>query len=146
MAKNCTETFDWIIYRDATLAGLAALLPVPYVDDAIEGRFRRQMPTSIAARRGTHSHRAQYRRSTNALPRGRGSRKVLSLAFKAAAALGHAGLAKGHLRISVRRTVEKLAALLAARFLLDYMICNGDIGAEQGNERPATQPLKTLRI
>jgi hypothetical protein len=38
--------FTWAIYGDATLAGLSALLPIPILDDVIEQRFRRRMPTS----------------------------------------------------------------------------------------------------
>ncbi|MEZ4711470.1 MAG: hypothetical protein R3A44_30030 [Caldilineaceae bacterium] len=44
--------FDWAIYADATLAGLAVLIPIPFVDGWVEGIFRRRMPHAIAARRG----------------------------------------------------------------------------------------------
>jgi hypothetical protein len=44
--------FDWIIYSDATFAGLAILIPIPLVDVAFEQFFRRRMPRIIARRNG----------------------------------------------------------------------------------------------
>jgi hypothetical protein len=43
--------FDWAIYADATLAGLAVLIPLPLVDAVFESFFRRRMPATIARRR-----------------------------------------------------------------------------------------------
>ncbi len=40
--------FDWRIYADATCAGLTALVPLPFVDLAFEGYFRRRIPATIA--------------------------------------------------------------------------------------------------
>jgi hypothetical protein len=48
--------FDWIIYSDATLAGLAALIPFPYADSALERFFRLRMLRTIADRRGISIH------------------------------------------------------------------------------------------
>ena len=44
--------FDWPVYVDATLAGLSALIPIPFVDNLFERFFRRRMFAAIAARRG----------------------------------------------------------------------------------------------
>ncbi len=44
--------FDWRVYADATSAGLTALIPLPLVDVALEGAFRRRMPGTIARVRG----------------------------------------------------------------------------------------------
>jgi hypothetical protein len=44
--------FNWSIYRDATLAGLAVLIPIPLLDALFEQFFRRRMPGSIARARG----------------------------------------------------------------------------------------------
>ena len=44
--------FDWIVYSDATFAGLAILIPIPLVDVAFEQFFRRRMPRIIARRNG----------------------------------------------------------------------------------------------
>jgi hypothetical protein len=44
--------FDWSRYADATLAGLSVLIPVPFVDDAFEGFFRKRIPGAVARSRG----------------------------------------------------------------------------------------------
>ena len=49
MAEASTR-FDWQIYRDATLAGLAVLIPIPFVDSWIEGIFKKRMLKAIGAR------------------------------------------------------------------------------------------------
>lgn len=46
------EKFDWAIYVDATLAGLAILIPIPLVDVLFEWIFKRRMPQVIAKRNG----------------------------------------------------------------------------------------------
>jgi len=50
--RRVTTDFDWIIYADATFAGLAILIPIPFVDALLEEYFRRRMPRDIARRRG----------------------------------------------------------------------------------------------
>ncbi len=44
-------TFDWLIYADATFAGLSILIPIPIIDWIFETIFRRRMIKTIAARR-----------------------------------------------------------------------------------------------
>lgn len=44
--------FDWAIYVDATLAGLAILIPIPLLDLLFEWIFKRRMPQAIAKRNG----------------------------------------------------------------------------------------------
>ncbi len=44
--------FDWAVYRNATLAGLAVLIPFPIVDLFFEERYRRRMLPAIARHRG----------------------------------------------------------------------------------------------
>ncbi len=46
------EKFDWPIYVDATLAGLAILIPIPLLDVLFEWLFKRRMPKAIAKRNG----------------------------------------------------------------------------------------------
>ena len=48
-AQESTQ-FDWVIYSDATFAGLAILIPIPLVDVAFEQFFKRRMPRNIARR------------------------------------------------------------------------------------------------
>jgi len=46
------EKFEWPIYVDATLAGLAVLIPIPLLDVLFEWIFKRRMPQAIARRNG----------------------------------------------------------------------------------------------
>jgi hypothetical protein len=46
------EKFDWAIYVDATLAGLAILIPIPLLDLLFEWLFKRRMAQAIAKRNG----------------------------------------------------------------------------------------------
>lgn len=50
--RRVNTDFDWLIYADATFAGLAILIPIPFVDALLEEYFRRRMPRDIARRRG----------------------------------------------------------------------------------------------
>lgn len=44
--------FDWAIYVDATLAGLAILIPIPLLDVFAEWLFKRRIPQAVARRNG----------------------------------------------------------------------------------------------
>ncbi|MCB8946306.1 MAG: hypothetical protein H6658_21385 [Ardenticatenaceae bacterium] len=44
--------FDWLIYADATFAGLSILIPIPLLDVLFEQIFRRRMPGAIGRRNG----------------------------------------------------------------------------------------------
>ncbi len=46
------EKFEWPLYVDATLAGLAILIPIPLLDLLFEWIFKRRMPQAIAKRNG----------------------------------------------------------------------------------------------
>jgi hypothetical protein len=50
--QHVATDFDWLVYADATFAGLAILIPFPFVDALVEEYFRRRMPRDIARRRG----------------------------------------------------------------------------------------------
>lgn len=45
-------SFDWAIYVDATLAGLALLIPIPLLDVFVEWLFKRRIPKAVAKRNG----------------------------------------------------------------------------------------------
>ncbi|MBE2222815.1 MAG: hypothetical protein IAF02_14820 [Anaerolineae bacterium] len=44
--------FNWLVYSDATFAGLAILIPIPLLDVAFEQFFWRRMPRAIARQNG----------------------------------------------------------------------------------------------
>ena len=50
--EKVTTDFDWLVYSDATFAGLSVLIPVPFLDALMEEYFRRRMPRDIARRHG----------------------------------------------------------------------------------------------
>ncbi|MCB0032613.1 MAG: hypothetical protein KDE51_01225 [Anaerolineales bacterium] len=51
--KHADTSFDWLIYADATFAGLAVLIPIPPLDLLMEAYFRRRILRTIAKRRKT---------------------------------------------------------------------------------------------
>lgn len=121
--------FDWLIYADATFAGLALLLPIPFVDAVIEEYFRRRMPRDIARRRG----RALPLQSIRAVNRSRQGIWPGCLLWPVRALV--------YLIRNLWRTMvyvftiydasEKLSEYWHRAFLLDYMILRGDL------DRPA---------
>lgn len=46
---DAITAFNWAVYADATLAGVAVLIPIPVVDFLAEEYFRRRMPRDLAA-------------------------------------------------------------------------------------------------
>lgn len=52
MPSERPTAFEWSRYADATLAGLSVLVPIPFLDDAFEGFFRRRIPGAVARSRG----------------------------------------------------------------------------------------------
>ncbi len=59
--REITTDFDWVVYADATFAGLSVLLPTLFVDALLEEYFRRRMPRDIARRRGRVLSKAAIR-------------------------------------------------------------------------------------
>lgn len=59
--RGITTDFDWVVYADATFAGLSVLLPTLFVDALLEEYFRRRMPRDIARRRGRVLSKAAIR-------------------------------------------------------------------------------------
>jgi hypothetical protein len=121
-------TFDWRIYAEATCAGLTALLPIPFVDLAFEGTFRRRMPATIAKIRKRELADPARRR----LGRGRG--KLISLE-------GCLALPVGVIRYVIKKIWRKViyvfaiadaASLVSAywhrAYLLDHIIKAGHVG------------------
>jgi hypothetical protein len=123
-------TFDWRIYAEATCAGLTALVPLPFVDLALEAYFRRRMPATIAKVR-ERSVAAEARRRL-----GRGSGNWLSLE-------GCLSLPLAILRYIARKLWRKIIYVFAVAdatsqvseywhraYLLDHMIKAGHLGSD----------------
>ena len=67
--RKLNTSFDWLIYADATFAGLSVLIPIPMLDWLVEVIFKRRMARTIAKRRGKtlepHVLRAAGREPSN---------------------------------------------------------------------------------
>lgn len=117
--------FDWLIYADATFAGLSLLLPIPFVDSLLETYFRRRMPGDIARRRG----RVLPVQSIRAVNRRRGAWWPGCLLWPGQAVVY---LIRNLWRtlvyiLTVYDTSEKLSTYWHRAFLLDYAIGRGDL-------------------
>ena len=130
--------FDWLIYADATFAGLSLLLPIPFVDGLLETYFRRRMPGDIARRRG----RALPVRSIRAVNRQRATWWPGCLLWPGQAVVY---LIRNLWRtlvyiLTVYDTSEKLSYYWHRAFLLDYAIGRGDL------DRPARAELAAVAL
>ena len=117
--------FDWLIYADATFAGLSLLLPIPFVDSLLETYFRRRMPGDIARRRG----RALPVQSIRAVNRQRAALWPGCLLWPGQAVIY---LIRNLWRtllyiLTIYDTSEKLSYYWHRAFLLDYAIGRGDL-------------------
>ena len=115
--------FDWVVYSDATFAGLAILIPIPLVDVAFEQFFRRRMPRIIARRNGIHiSKRIQ-------LELNRGKFSCLQSCLMAPILLTLLLLKRIFRTILYFLTIKESSDLLSLywhrAFLLDYMCKEG---------------------
>lgn len=126
-AKNVPQTeFVWQVYADATLAGVAKLVPIPFVDVAIEEYFRRRMPRDIAWYNGRVLpepilRRVNRRRSSNPLM------GCLMLPFKAVRYLLRDILRTVLYALTVADTAENLGYYWHRAFLLNYAIQQGHL-------------------
>lgn len=137
-ARRVPTEFDWLIYADATFAGLALLLPIPFVDGLIESYFRRRMPRDIARRRG----RALPSQSIRAVNRQREKFWSGCLLWPVQAV---AYLIRNIWRtmvyvLTIYDTSEKLSYYWHRAFLLDYAIGRGDL------DRPARAELAAAAL
>ena len=134
--------FDWLIYADATFAGLSLLLPIPFVDGLLEAYFRRRMPGDIARRRG----RALPIQSNRAVNRQRATWWPGCLLWPAQAVVY---LIRNLWRtlvyiLTVYDTSEKLSYYWHRAFLLDYAIGRGDLDTPARAETAAVALHRVL--
>ena len=125
--------FDWIIYADATFAGLSVLIPIPLLDVAFELFFRRRMPGVIARRNGRTLDKETIQ-ELNRLPPGclqtcLGWPILILLTF----------LKRLYRTIlyflSIKDATDNLSLYWHRAFLLDYMVRSGYV------DDPATVPI-----
>jgi hypothetical protein len=126
--------FVWQVYADATLAGVAKLVPIPFVDVAIEEYFRRRMPRDIAWYNGRVlpepiMRQVNRRRSSNPLM------GCLMLPFKAITYLLRDILRTVLYALTVADAAENLGYYWHRAFLLNYAIQQGHL-----DDNAHTQP------
>ncbi len=121
--------FNWAIYADATLAGLSALIPVPYVDSALEARFRRRMVHSIARQRNRTLHPAALH-ALQEDPVSSIVKDVLRLPINLSIGLVRRFSRKVLYFLSVKRAVDLLTFYWRRAYLLDYMVRQGHLSSE----------------
>lgn len=128
--RRVPTDFDWLIYADATFAGLAILIPFPLVDSLTEEYFRRRMPRDIARRRGRTLSPAVMR----AINRKRGGNLLSGCLMMPLDLI--ISLLRNIYRtvvyiLSVYDASEKLSYYWHRAFLLDYMIGRGHLNDPQ---------------
>ena len=118
-------SFDWTLYADATFAGLAVLIPIPFLDDAFEWVFRRRMLSTIARSRGHHlppAVIAMVNRSSGTWLAG-----CLRLPISLTLGLLQRLSRKLLYVLTIRAATEQLNAYWHRAFLLDYMLAAGHL-------------------
>lgn len=119
------QEFDWLVYADATAAGLAVLIPIPILDWLFEQYFKRRMPGVIARRNG-RSLTPAIRRALDAAPIGLWPgclmwpvRLVLYVLKNIYRTLIFV--------LSVKDATDNLSYYWQRAFLIDYMARRGDL-------------------
>ena len=125
MPDERTTAFDWSRYADATLAGLSVLIPVPFVDDAFEGYFRRRIPGAVARSRGRAIPAEVRAALAEEDAAGRGGCATLPLRLTL-------GLLKRLSRkllyfLTVKTATDRLSHYWYRAFLLDHMLAAGHL-------------------
>lgn len=120
--------FDWAIYADATLAGLAQLIPIPFVDSLVEDYFRGRMPGAIARRNHIPLHPA----AVAALNASRWSwggfwQNVLLWPFRLILDFLLRFVRKIVYFLTIKKAVDALNLYWQRAFLLNYIIRQGHL-------------------
>ena len=141
MPEACTTDFDWSRYADATLAGLSVLIPIPFVDDAFEGYFRKRIAGAVARSRGRtlpNEVRAVIEEEDAA---GRGGCATLPARLVV-------GLFKRLSRkllyfLTVKQATDRLSHYWHRAFLMDHMLASGHLESAD-SARVAHQAMEEL--
>jgi hypothetical protein len=121
--------FNWPVYADATLAGLAVLIPIPIVDFVVEEYFRRRMPRDIAAL----NDRRLSTRLVVALNRRRDQNRLvgcLLLPFRAIMYLFRNIFRTVLYALSVVDAADNLGYYWHRAFLINYALLRGHLDEE----------------
>lgn len=125
---------EWWVFADATLAGLAALIPLPGLDLLVEGVFRRRIARTIAANRGAEVPVWVIARL------GRGQewltvRSCLLLPVVAALWLVKRLFRKLVYVLTVAEAASQISAYWHRAWLVDHLVRSGALGPGRDVER-----------
>ena len=126
--------FDWRVYADATCAGLALLIPLPFVDIVVEGIFRRRIPQTIASARGRVMAQGVRRALGRAVEPPGTLRGCLSMLAKALLYIVKRIWRKIIYVLAVKDAVTALTRYWHRAALIDHMVRAGHLepGADTG--------------
>lgn len=119
-------SFDWLIYADATLAGLAALIPLISLDWLVEEFFRRRIPGQIAKYRGQRLP-VEVRRALNRNYRGGCAKSCLLLPLTAGYWLFKKLSRKILYFLSVKEASDNVSYYWHLAYLTDYALAAGHL-------------------
>lgn len=125
---------EWWVLADATLAGLATLVPLPGLDLLVEGVFRRRIAPTIAARRGVALHPVLLAR----LGRGRDwltARGCLLLPFLVALWLAKTLFRKLLYVLTVTEAASQISEYWHRAYLVDHLVRGGHLRPGRDVER-----------
>jgi hypothetical protein len=121
--SQAESVFEPAIYADATLAGLATLIPIPGVDWLFEKFFERRIPKTIARRRGRNLSPAIIQALR---PTGPGcASSCLQLILASTVGLLKYLSRKLFYFLTVKQATDKVSYYWRQAFLFDYMLANG---------------------
>lgn len=135
--------FNWLVYADATFAGLAVLIPVPFVDLAVEELFRRRMPRDIAWINGRLLPEPLVRQLNRRRP-ARPLMGCLLLPFRAILYLFRNIFRTILYALSVADATENLGYYWHRAFLLDYAIRAGHMDTAAQSQAASAAIDKTM--
>lgn len=132
--------FDWLLYVDATLAGLSILFPIPLVDVFLEWLFKRRIPQAVARRNG----RKLDPETLRLFRQEPWSCAGCLLAPVALVVLFLKRLYRTLLYfLTVKEASDKLSHYWHQAFLIDFMVRRGDLdNAEKA--RPAIEAMRLV--
>jgi hypothetical protein len=133
-SDGAQPSFDWRVYADATCAGLALLIPLPFVDLVFEGIFRRRIPQSIARARGRLMTQSVRRALGRAVEPPGTLRGCLSMLAKALLYIVRRIWRKIIYVLAVKDAVTSLTRYWHRASLIDHMVRAGHLepGADTG--------------
>ncbi len=124
--------FDWAMYSDATLAGLAVLTPIPILDWLLEEFFRRRIPAAVARNRGIYLHPSV----SSILNRGQEDclTTCLMLPVRGAWTLAKSLSRKLFYVLSVKEASDKVSLYWHQAYIFDYMLASGHLESQASAE------------